>query len=546
MRMYNQIKLIRLINTLEEIIMNENTKKLLTKIYSVLLILLAAALAAVSVLPVVTFDASKVEYEDEFYAGTFTANMDMPDKLELGLISVVEFVMNFSDAQTIATVQAGNETVDAEERERLAEKLEEDKGLANSVLLFYAFGGLVDDDGEEDLISQDDYGEMLIPIICNIFGIIMTVCLVLAGLIFPIILIIKFIILLVKSLKHLKDDTDEDVDKRMDKYPFVIYASMMFMFYLIRVVLAPGLGMGGAISGALIILIISSVLRCAKSYAFASKNEVVPMIIKQAITAVSLVAIIVVMTSFIGIALVDELNEAIPDMSKVKYELISNELLESGAREPYVTAKDKVSSINGIYAGVFVFVAVIAGVCIPVAVISAIERFGNKKTKMKTGEIASYKSMVYLAAFLLVLAIIPTLLATDSEEARDESYEKGIVKIWYTEYQEEGTPLNVKYELLKEFKEAGDEELAELREELKTAEGEKAEDIAEQIEEGEKMVAEAESEIKEIEARAKRPVICLISAVVFLISEIVYLVLPKILSKNKKEEEPAVEAESVE
>ena len=524
--------------------MNEATKRKITLGYSIALIILAAIFTFVTILPVVTFKANEVKYGKEYYSGTFTSNMDMPDELELGLISVIDFIRHFSDAQTVARVQAGNETVEEDERARLAEKLDEDKSFANSVLLFYAFGGLVDDGESEDSTSLETskLGTDTLPLTMTILGVIFLICLIGVGFVFPIIIIIKFIIFLIKSLKHIKDDSDTDVDNRMDKFSFTAYTAMMVMFYMLYALVSRGVGMGLAIKGAMIVFIVVCALRAVKAIIFAGQDRTL-VIIKQAITAVSIVAVVLLMFNFIGVDLINELDDVVVDMSQKQYLAELDKLADSDMEAHQITdaAQKAVASSNAVNTSIIVTVALSGAIMIVAAAGNSVERFANKKGKTKTGELVPYKAMVVLSVFLLIIAIVPTVFAVGSEEARDEAFEAGQFKVWYTEYQEEGTKLNIEYEFAKEFKEVGDEELAELREELKTAEGEKAEQIAQQIEDGEKMLAEADEIIGEIEARAKRPTTCIILTVIFLIAEYAYLIVPKILMKNKKEEEPAVE-----
>lgn len=524
--------------------MKEKTKKQISVLYSVLLIILAAAFAVVTVLPVVTFDAEEVRYGDEYYTGSFTTNMDKPSEIKFGLISVIDFIRHFGDAQTIARVQAGNKTVDEAERERLEEKLDDDESFANTVVLFYAFGGLVEDDSDSSSGELDTgkLGTGTLRVTLSILKVSFLISLIGVGLVFHIIVIIKFIGFLIRSLKSIKESDAAETDKRMDKFPFTSYTATMLMLYMLYALVAAGVGMGAAILGAVIVFLLVCLLRAVKTALFAEKDKIL-MLVKQGITLVSIIAVAALLVNFVGVGLVTEYDDAIVDMSSKQYFAELDDLADSDMDDYKITetAQKAVSTSNGINTAIFVSLTLLGAIFMVAALGNSVERFANKKGKTKTGELVPYKAMVVLSVILLVVAIVPAFVGVDSKEARDEGFEKGQLKIWYTEYKAEGTPANIEYELLKEFKEAGDEELAELREELKSADDEKAEEIKEDIEDGKKMLAEADDKIQEIEARSKRPVNCIIAGIVFLLAEYAYFFVPKYLSKGKKEEEPAEE-----
>ena len=516
--------------------MKENTKRGITLVYSILLIILAAIFTAMTMMPIVSFEESRVKYAKEYYVGTFTTAMDKSDDLEIGLKSVIDFVINFSDAQKIVRVQAGTESVEAEERERLAKKLDDDKGLSNSVRLFYAFGGLVEDETETEELDTGKLGTRKMTLAIDILKIILLVCLIGVGIVYSIIIAIKFIIFLIKSLIHLKNDTDSDVDKRMDKFPFVAYTAMMVMFYMIYALVSKGGNMGLAIKGAMLVFIVVCALRAIKTIAFAEKDRVL-VIVKQAITAVTIIALTLLMFNFIGVDLVNEYEDVVYKRSQTQYAAELEALADSDKDEYEITkaAQEAVAKTNTIYTAIILPVSLVGAMVIVGGLISAVERFANKKAKLKTGELVPYQAMIVLAVFVLIFAIVPTVFAVDSADAREEAFKGGQFKIWYTEYKEEGTFLNLEYQLAKNLAEEGDKELAELREELKAAEGEEAEELKEQIENGERIVKSAVERATEIEARAKRPTICIITAAIVLIAEIAYLVVPKMLKKKEDE-----------
>ena len=517
--------------------MNQQSKTRLTKLYSILLILLAAALTVVSVMPVVTFKTADTVFPMEYYTGSFTVTMDTPEDIGLGLKAIVDVVRHFTDMQSLISSQAGNKLLDEEERDRLAHKLDEDESFANSVLLFYAFGGLMEEEDSSDDLDTGALGTGKLRVAKNILGVILILSLIGTGLVFPIIIAIKFIAFLTRSLKHLKDDTAEDVDTRMDKFVFTSYTATMLMFYMLYALVAKGVGMGMAIRSAILIFLAVCLLRAIKTMLFTDKKDWVAMLIKQAITVVSIVALATLLVNFIGVGLINELDDVVVDMSQKQYLAELDELWATDTDDYKLIkfAQKAVSTSNGVNTAIFVTLGLTGALIMLAGLGNAVERFSNRKGKTKTGKLIEYKAMIVLAVILLVIGLTPMLVATTSAEARDEAYENGTFKIWYTEYQTEGTLLNLRYELLNEFKEAAEEELAELYEERKSASEEKLEEIEDEIEIGEEMLGEANAQIAKIEARAKRPVNCLLAAIAFLLAECAYLLVPKYFLKKTGE-----------
>ena len=566
--------------------MKEATKKKLTLGYSIALIVLAAVFTVMSVMPAISINPNKYVFPKEYATGRYTSKMNAPEEIGVGFSTVIDIATNWNDMMTVLVVQGDEAAIQAkkdkiaemksknysdetirEEQDKLAEmqadfnkyldklseedvkriedKLQNDDTFINLIGAVYGISGAFASDTEEAIENSSKLGIDTLDITVMILGIILFLCLVGTAMVFPIIVIIKFIVFLVKSLVNLKKDDDKAIDDRMDKFPFTAYTAMMLMFCMMYSLVATGVGIGLAIKGALVVLVIVCLLRAVKTILFADKGRV-QIIVKQAISLVSVFAAIMLLFNFIGVDLINEFGDVIATMSAKQYIAESEALIDAGTNADSVKklAEEAVSSSNGMNTAIIVTVSIVGAMLIVVAVINAIERFGNKKMKLKTGELVPYKAMVVLSVFLLVLAIVPTVFAVDSADARDEAFEAGQFKVWYDEYQEEGTKANINYELLVGFAEKGEEELEELRDDLKSADEAKAEMIEKQIEYGEKLVNAANDEIKAIETRATRPTTCIIFAVVFLIAEYAYLIVPKVLAKNKKEDEaPATEEE---
>lgn len=561
--------------------MNENAKQKISLGYSILLILLAAVFTVFSVLPIITLDAGSYTYPELYETGRFTAGAKKPKEVGIGLSTAIPVVANFGDIVTVIGIQAldGNiktqreyiseltnenasdDRIDREREElsdliekrdakvaevteediaRIKDKLQNDQGFIDVIGTIYGMAGNATSNTETVFDNASDLGISTLDITITILSVIFLVLLLGVGIVFSIIIIIKFIILLVQALKHIKDGDMDATDNRMDKFPFTTYSAMMLMFFMLYSLVSSGIGMGIAVKGAVVVFIITCLLRAVKSIVFAEENRVLA-ITKQAITALSLVAAILLLVNFIGIDPINEYDNVIIDMSKEQYQSEIDKLEDSDLEGYEITdkAEKAVAAANGRNTAIVVVLGLVGAMLIVTAVINAIERFGNKKMKLKTGEFVPYKAMVVLSVFLLILAILPSLLTVKSKEEREDAFKEGQFKIWYSEYKEEGTKANLEYEFLTELYEEGKEELAELREDLKAAEGEKAETLAEQVEEAEYTLNTAKEKIDGIEARAQRPVLCIVFAAIFLVSEYAYMIVPKILMKKEDEAAPA-------
>ena len=565
--------------------MKEATKRGFTLGYSIILIVLAAAFAFMSIMPAISLDPNRYNFPKEIYNGRFTKNMKAPEEIGVGFKTVIDIVTNWNDMMTVLVVQ-GDEAAIQEKKEdivemvakgysedtikkeqdklsemqtdfyeyldklseddieRIEDRLQNDETFINLIGAVYGISGAFASDTEDVIENSSKLGLDILDITVMVLGIILFLCLIGTAMIFPVIIIIKFIVFLIKSLIHIANDSDKAIDNRMDKFPFTSYTATMLMFCMMYSLVSTGVGIGMAIKGALAILLAVCLLRAVKTILFADKGRV-QIIVKQAITLVSIFAAVMLLLNFIGVDLINEFDDVIVDMSLTQYDAEYEELVESGRNEGAVKSEVEktVSAANGKNTAIVVTISILGAMLIVIAVINAIERFGNKKMKLKTGELVPYKAMVVLSVFLLVLAIVPTVLAVDSEKARDEAFEAGQFKIWYTEYQEEDTKAYIEYEGMINLADNAEDMLDDLYDELEDADDdEEAEEIEKFIEYYETRITFINEEIDEIEARAKRPTNCIIFAVIFLIAEYAYLITSKVMEKCKKKAKKVNEA----
>ena len=568
--------------------MNEGNKKLITKLYSVAIIILAAVFTVLSVMPVMVFDIDEFNFDMGYRDGRFTSKTEQIEDAEIGLITVVDAVKNWDDLITVMNIQILDQSIEGQENfikelenksydeeyiagevqelnemiadrdvalsklteddiKRIEDKIMNDDSFNNVIGDIYGIIGAFGKGAGAMVESSSDLGTDILRITEMVLGIIILVSLIGVSLVFPIIVVIKFIVFLIKSLAHLKDDDVSAVDARSDKFPFTTFAAMMLMFHMLYALVSTGVKIGIAVNGAVAVLLVVCILRAIRNILFEENKSAV--VIKQAITVVSIIAAALLLVNFIGIDLINEYDDVISVMSLEQYDAELEALKDSGLEDYQMerAAEDAVSKSNGINTAIIVSLTLLGAMLIVVALINGVERFAEKKMKLKTGELVPYKAMIVLGAFLLALAIVPTVFAVDSKDALDEARKAGQFKVWYAEYKEEGTAANLNYELLKATAEDGDEAVADLRDKLNGASGEEAEKLERELKVAEHNLATVKERVDDIEARATRPTVCIITAVVFLISEIAYLVVTKKTApkaKDKKEEtEEAVAAE---
>jgi len=569
--------------------MSEKAKKQVSLFYSILLIILAISFTVVSFLPVVVVNTSDMNYPEVFYNGRYTNNIDAPDEISFGMNTVLDFLTDFSDVVTVIGVQSLDSIIKVQQEhvdeirynesysttsidraiKKLADlkdkrddildeltdedvsiikdKLQYDEDFIDIIAAFYGLiGSIITDSADAESIivaagSDYDMGLDILPIIMLFMQLLSFLMLIGCALVFPIIIVIHCIVLAVKTFKHLNYADAAEIDKRMDKFPFTGYTSFMVILFVLYALTAPGASMGGAVIGAIVIFLIACLLRAVKTVLFADKSNIVPIVVKQAISAVSIVATAILLANFIGLNLIGELDQAVVPMTETQFFAEVDKYADSGmgVYSVMTAAKEEVLLSNVINAIVVAMLGLFGSIMIVAALGNSTERLANKKGKNARGALVEYKAMVALAVILLIFAIVPTVFAANSADALEEAYSKGQFKIWYNEHEERGTEAYTEYNLLIEYKEAAEEELIELEEELASADGDKAEELAEKVDDAKHTLKMINNEIKDIEAKPTRPVVCIVMAALFFVSELAYLLVPKFFFKKKDGEEIA-------
>lgn len=498
-------------------------KKKFTLLYRIILIILAGALTLFTLLPAVTMDVSiPASNMDEDWNIIFTG-IEAPHEVTLrfGIVPMVEtaitLVKRFSEYEGWMT---GDNDLLWKTRELIAE----DENFANAVYRVYGFLSLFAEEESQGRPSTG-LGDRLevISMIANVISVGVLVFLIIAGLVCPVILLIKFVSLLIKTLRKTENKLDEDLEKAINPLSLGEPTWLLLMLSVLSAAFMSNISIGVAIVGICIIFALTSILGAVKIVVLAEENRK-QILFKQVITVVSVLMAVVLLCNFSFTDVWHEYLQEVEPFSSLYY--ASETINSSGSDE-----LDAVWRTIEIYA-IFILVVEVLAIILLVTIINyGAERIAEIKVKNKNGEMILRSNMLKTAIIILICAMIPLFITVNSAEARDEAYTAGHFKVWYTEYKEDGSVENLRYTLLKRYVEEGNKEISNLKEKLKDADGEEAEDISKRIESGKQEVKAARKEISEIESKSRNVAISLIAAIILLLAELAYMIVPKYLDK---------------
>lgn len=515
-------------------------KKKFTWLYRIIMLVLAGVLTIMSLFTVVNINLDLTAIEEDPDLGAFLNDNEAPSEVSLrfGVIPTVQFVsplIRHSNDFGILFDAIGEAMADEDANDPDDEVLEavarimEDEKCAQSIYIFYGVTCSLADSMQSMVNLDFELGTGIVSVIMGTLGVITIIGLIILAVVYPFILVVKYIIFLVRSLKHINDEQVEDADAATDRFPIGSYSVVLLAFYALSTVFFNNISMGAAIPGVLTIYALVYLLRSLKLVLFAEKDRK-QILIKQAITLITIIAVIVLLCNFSLPDIMHEYEDNMADMSLTRY---AEKLKELGTNKTN-EAKHSVTVTNAIY-GTAIAAFTYFGVLILTAVLnSGIERCAGKKARLRTSEQIPHPSMMKTAIFLLVLALIPVFISTNSAEAREAAYKAGHFKIWYTEYREEGTRENLEYMLYTEYVDEGIEEVAHLKEQLKDASEEDAEDISERITDAEQNIKAAQQKIREIEALTRRATITIVASLLLMLAEIAFFAVQKHYDNEKK------------
>lgn len=563
--------------------MKEKIKSIMSKWYSLVLLVLAVALTIFSFTPIIQINTDEFGYSKMFEEGRYTSKMKYNPEVNLGINTFFDIISDAEDFVFVVKVQNMEDDIKRLEKklkeyeddeiktetqidleteleeikikhekllsdfgdqgeERVLNKLDEDEKFRDAIGVLYAFMGCVENgfNSPEGVPSGYEVDGLSIMRLAFMFSLVPTMIIVIVVFIF--VLIIKSIIKIVQYIKGMKNKKYEELNEKMEKFPFVGYSITMTVFVALLAFLAPrGVSLGVAIIASLVILGIFTLIQLAKEL-LAEEKELVNIIVKRAISLVSVIVGAIFICNFIGVGLLNELEDVIVEISNKQFVVELEKLLETG--QEYKTCEKAAYAIvadsNAIKIAIFFVVSAFGTILGLVALIRSIARLRNKEIKF--GKLKTkLKAMPVIAILVLIVSIAPTYISADTKEEIDTAYEAGQLKVWYDEYKEEGSSANIDYELLKGFQEKSIEDIDDLKAKVKNASEEEKEQLLEKIEKAETDLLKIRRTIKAIEVRAVRPTTCIVASVILVISEFAYLIVPKILNKKENIKEDADE-----
>lgn len=505
-------------------------KKQLSLIYRIILLALLGIFTVVSMFSVAKVNVNlPIETNDTSW-GIVLAGIQTPNdiSIEFGLVptikSVIPLVRNAQNVGIVFRAAFSDEPQDKTFRQAI-EQVWEDEECAQAICKF--FGSLyLYINPVSNFEPDEDGGISKAELIMGIFGMFSIILLSGMAWMMPIYILIKYFSFLVKNLKGIESECDEVFESRIDIVSFLTNTTIAFLgLYMVSSIGIRNLQMGIAIWGALILYILVSLLRCARLVLLTDENRKI-VLVKQVISIVTIIAVIILLLNFSGLDIIRTFQDEIENMTLLHYLGV---LEETGSAS---NAEDATATTNILYAIAISIVVYLSMIMLVAVMNNGIERTAGMKARR--GELVPYRPMIKTAVFILAVAMIPLFITVDSEEKIEEAYETGHFKIWYTEYKEEGTIENLRYEAFTEYIEECNEEIEKLKEELTVADGEKADELSVQIKQAESDVQAVRRQLREIENKPTRISISLIAAIILLLSEIAYAVVLKKSSSQKK------------
>ncbi len=504
-------------------------KKTLSFVNSTVLIILAAIFTVFAFLPALTLSIADHPYLAEFYTDGFEDAVPVTEA-EFGFSTVVSFVKYLPEIL----------------KEDRPEALLRDEEYVRMMFSVYAITGYMAQE-EEDTGGSDPYDDYLMPMVMRVFEVISFIGIVLVAIIFPIILLINFIVKLIQYLLGLRKNADaEKTERRMGRFPFAGYAvSMLILFGLFGAFAQAPVGMGVGVVGCLVIWLVSCVLNLVKGILAAGQNRV-KFIVKQAITLVSVVAVVLVLACFTNIGILNEYAKDNYEMCDTYYKATAEDLLEAGEDPDHVDylAKKEVESAQNLNVIVLVLAVMVGVIFLLITLVCVIDRFGNKTYKHKvTGKDTAYGQFIALAVILCLVAAVPMMFGTSSTEDKVTAFEKGQYKMGFTDYEEEGTSDYREYQTCVETLDLTNQLIEEADEAIADTDDEQ--NKQEIISVKQMLVATRDSyevRIEDMEKQGSRATLCIVGAVLFLLAEIAFAVVKKVIPDKP---ETAAVAETV-
>ena len=492
-------------------------KKIVNRWYSLLLLVLSVTLTVFSFFAVVKIDGTKSGYSEQYYKNPYTILLGADDEIEVGVNSIISLIKN---AEYVGCIMKANDTggiVGGDElNQEILDKFNDgDETFKDAIGFVFVWIGYMESalEGTEgvtnDLIDGEFYSFF------NMFLFILIPMFFIAIIVFIIIMIIKCLIKLITYLKKFRKETPEILNRKMEKFPLATYPIILMIGTIVLTMLGQGeMTLGISTIMSFIVLGVYSLSRLIKDILNVEGNKTV-IIVKRSIALVSVIAMIIVSSSWLKIRLFNNLLENIYEMTALNLSAETLKLLD-------VKAAEKIVARNNILNMLMLIGLTVAGtVFIIILLNKLILRFRNR-TKLTVLGNEGKESYKVLAIFILIFAIVPSLFTVNTESKLHESYSEGKFRVWYGEYDG-----------IIDREEARLERLIKLKEEMLESD-EKDEDTREKIEYLKEAIKKEKDKIKDLKRKETRPVTAIVFAVILVLSEFAYVIVSKKLIKNQK------------
>ncbi|MBQ1232852.1 MAG: hypothetical protein IIX86_04895 [Clostridia bacterium] len=344
--------------------------------------------------------------------------------------------------------------------------------------------------------------------------------LLLFSLIFPMIILITFVVKLIQFFVYLKKDDVEKLISHAEGFPFVAFPIAIFLPLLVERFLGGtyAISVGNGMIVVCIAAAIAILLRAVKS-AVCAGNDRVGVIVKQSLTLVSICAILVMLANFSA----PQLYSYFAGNYETFLNAYQGALLQQGKADPSSTA----AAATIIFRWVSYALTVFGTVFCFATLAPMIERLEYKTPKRK--KVMESKSLLTMVIILLVVAVVPVALNAPDKQAQAESYEQGIFKTCYTAYLVDGSSEKAEYDALQTACNAKKTQIETLQTQLVSAQGEQADALRKEIAKAEFEIKGVERDLERMETAQTKATLCLAMAILILVLEIAYILVHKLV-----------------
>lgn len=557
--------------------MKEETKKRITLITSILLLVVAVLTVVFSFTPVAKFKTTSFPMSETFTEGSYTQDIPVAE-FEFGIGKALDIFKDFSYFSVVIKTQSleqdirnlnesiadllSSDNYDSdrldEYREDLAEAQEDlaklesdlteadretieallhDDTFVNSLALYYGIGGVFDSIGAEfSAISSTAYNISMLRATLLIFVLLFIAELLIGTLILCIVTVIRFLVDLIACLVRIKNYGFSATDKLCANKMLPILVLVPLIGLVMIKLIGTDISVGYGLIVLLVLLLVSSAIQAVVKILFAEKTDRMTLIVKQSIATVSLIAVILAVVGYNNLSISEQYLQNAEDFGETYYDTVYDDAIQDGKSSLAAEdlAKEETKSAMNPTSAILLAHSLIFGFLLFFAFSNATERFGTRKVKNKEGLLIEHSSMRAIGIILLIGALIVPFLGVSSPEDRRDAYEDGTFKILWNEYEHDDTKAKTEYDTAVFEKEALQESIKEQIKEIDKA-SDKDERTQLQYEKWalEQELTIAENEIDRVEtSHTAGLVLLLVGIVLFAACEFFYKHLPPYLEKT--------------